>query len=416
MAGWSKEHRSLFKLALVLVGVLAAVAVTGASAADFEGDTGPCHETPGDAALLRCPTAYVGSPYVVQIAVEEGSGCDPYVWFEIVNGALPTGLTMSRDGVISGTPTGAGLTRFWLWLHDLTQAEGGPSFCQRDDVSQREFSIPVDPGLAIVNASVTPGTVGQPYNDTLTTKQVVTLSPPDGPNVQATWSVESGALPPGVSLSPSGALTGTPTSEGSYQFTVKAQNGSPFDTKTYTLSVRQPLTVKSPLVSAQHSSAEVGIRFATTVTATGGAGTYTWSLASGSLPAGVALNTATGAIAGTPRAAGSFAFAVKATDADGRAATANAALTIAPKLTLKTLRLKAARVGRSYQARLTTAGGVRPLNWRASGKLPPGVRFVKSLGALTGTPRRTGTFRITVQARDALGARSQKTLALVVRA
>src|SRR5215218_4961915 len=97
-----------FKLAAIVVGVLAATAVTGASAADFESDSGPCTETAGEGALLRCTTGYVGAPYEVEIESEEGSGCEPYDWFEIVNGSLPSGLSMSRDGVISGVPTGAG--------------------------------------------------------------------------------------------------------------------------------------------------------------------------------------------------------------------------------------------------------------------------------------------------------------------
>ena len=112
------------KLAVVVMGLFAAIAVSGASAADFEGDNGACRETPGEAALLRCPTGYVGVPYEIEIESEEGSGCEPYDWFEIVNGSLPTGLSMSRDGVISGVPTGAGLARFWVWNHDLTFAQG----------------------------------------------------------------------------------------------------------------------------------------------------------------------------------------------------------------------------------------------------------------------------------------------------
>ena len=76
----------------------------GASAADFEGDNGPCRETPGNAALLRCPTGYVGAPYEVEIAVEEESGCFPYIRIEVVNSALPEGLSMTPSGVISGVP------------------------------------------------------------------------------------------------------------------------------------------------------------------------------------------------------------------------------------------------------------------------------------------------------------------------
>jgi hypothetical protein len=148
---------------------------------------------------------------------------------------------MSQSGVIWGIPTGSGLTRFWLWNHDLTAAQGGPSWCARDDVSQREFSIPIDPGLAIVNTAAKPGTVGQPYSETLTARRLVGVSPATtGSDVSAAWSVQSGALPPGVALSGDGLLAGTPTAEGSYQFVVKAdlQNGSPPATQAYTLAVR----------------------------------------------------------------------------------------------------------------------------------------------------------------------------------
>src|SRR5262245_25727720 len=403
------------KLALAVVGALAAIAVTGGSAADFDIDNGPCRETPGEELLLRCPTAYVGVRYEVQIESEGGSGCEPYVWYEIVNSSLPAGLSMSRDGLISGVPTGAGFTRFWIWNHDLTASQGGPSWCNFEDRSEHEFSIYVDPGLAIVNQKVKPGSVGQPYTETLTAKKVVALNPPTGDDVQATWSVESGSLPQGITLSPTGVLSGTPTAEGSFQFVAKAQSGSTSATATYTLAIRQPVTVSSPFASAQGSRAEVGIRFGVTAIATGGTGAYTWTLASGALPAGLALNAASGAIAGSPLNAGNYAFALTATDAEGRVATANAALNVAPRLAIRTAKLKTARVGHAYQAKLATGGGVRPVAWKLRGKLPAGVRFAKAPGTLTGTPRRAGTFRLTVQAVDGLGAKAQTKLVLAVR-
>jgi large repetitive protein len=404
------------KLAVIVLGLLAAIAVTGSSAADFEVDKGPCPEPPGGGPVLLCPTGYVGVPYEIELESEEGSGCTPYVWYEIVNSSLPAGLSMSRDGVISGVPTRADFVRFWVWNHDLTAAQGGPSWCAREDRSEKEFSIPIDPGLSIVKESVKPATVGQPYTETLTTRRVYTLNPPTGPNVQATWSLASGALPPGITLSAGGALSGTPTSEGSYAFDVKAQNGGPFDTETYTLAVRQPVLVKASLGATERPSAEVGIRFGKAATATGGTGTYTWSLTSGALPAGVALDATKGTISGTPQRAGNFAFALTATDTEGRLATANASMTVASSLTIKTLRLKTARLARTYQARLVPVGGVQPLKWRVSrGKLPLGIRLSRSLGTLAGTPRRTGPFRVTVEARDALGAKSQRTLVLLVR-
>jgi large repetitive protein len=304
-----------------------------------------------------------------------------------------------------------------VWNHDLTAPEGGPSWCEREDRSEREFSIFIDPGLAIVNASVKPATVGQPYTDTLATKQVVSLNSLTGPDVQATWSLQSGALPPGITFSTSGVLSGTPTSEGSYQFVVRAQNGNPADTETYTLAVRQPVSVKSPLGSVQRPTSEVGIRFGKTFTATGGSGTYTWALASGALPSGVGLDATRGTITGTPQTAGNFAFALTATDSEGRVANASATLTVAPRLAIKTLRLKSAKVARTYRMQLATVGGVQPLKWRmVRGKLPLGVGLSQKAGTIAGTPRRTGSFTMTFEARDALGAKSQKTLVLLVKA
>ena len=406
------------RFALGVVGVFAALAVPSASGGDFDGDNGPCHETPGNAALLRCPTGYVGVPYEVTIATDPDSGCFPYNIIQIVNSALPAGLSMTPSGVISGVPTESGLTRFWLWNHDWTADQGGPAWCARDDVSQREFSIPIEPALAIVTTAAKPGTVGQPYSDTLAASRLFSLNPPKaGPAAFVVWSLQSGALPPGVALSANGLIAGTPTAEGSYQFVVKAdlQNDTPPATHAYTLVVRQPVAVQSPLGSPEQPTGEVGIRFRKSFTATGGSGTYTWSLSSGALPAGVALDATTGTIGGTPRTAGSYQFVVTATDSEGRVASTTAAMRIVTRLVINTRRLKVAMVTRAYHATLSARGGVQPLKWRvARGKLPRGLVLSPSVGTLSGTPRGAGSFRVAVEARDALGAKSQKTLVLRV--
>ena len=241
------------------------------------------------------------------------------------------------------------------------------------------------------------------------------MNPPTGSDVQASWSLESGALPPGLALSPQGLLTGTPTTEGSWGFVIRAQNGSTIDSQDYALTVRQPLSVKSPFGPARPPSSEVGIRLAKTFTATGGSGPYTWAVASGALPPGVVLDATKGTVAGTPQKAGAFAFSVTATDSEGRVTTSAAALTVAPRLTIRTLRLKPAKVASTYQLKLATVGGVQPVKWSVvSGTLPPGLKLSQKTGTIAGTPRQSGSFRVTLGARDALGAKSQKALVFLV--
>ena len=136
----------------------------------------------------------------------------------------------------------------------------------------------------------------------------------------------------------------------------------------------------------------------------------------GRVPAGVTLNTSTGTIAGTPQAAGVFAFGVTATDSEGRVTRSAAALTVAPRVTIRTLRLKPAKVASAYQMKLATVGGVQPVKWSlVSGKFPAGLKLSQKTGTISGTPRQSGTFRVTLGARDALGAKSQRTLVLEVK-
>ena len=66
--------------------------------------------------------------------------------------------------------------------------------------------------------------------------------------------------------------------------------------------------------------------------------------------------------------------------------------------------------------KLATTGGVQPVAWRmVSGKLPLGISLSHKAGTIAGTPRRAGSFPVTLEARDALGAKSQKTLVLIVK-
>jgi large repetitive protein len=396
-------------IVLAVVTALSAIAVTAASGASFV-DSDPC---PTQGPIFTCPDGTVGQPYSIQLKGHDG--CDLY-WFEILNGALPAGLSMNTSGQISGVPTSAGRTDFYVQIHDLLPEQGGNVWCGGDNRSQKQFLITVNAGLAIVNQSVAVGSIGQPYTASLKAQNVTSTNPFTGTDVTASWSIQSGTLPPGLALGTDGNLTGTPTTEGSYQFVVKAQSGGSSDTETYTISVRQPVVIASPFTARISPKSEVGVPFTATQTATGGTGTYTWALTSGVLPAGVTFDATTAAISGTPSTPGTFPFVVTATDSEGRVTTLDTRLTVAAKIAVRTLALKPAKVGRAYRAKLATIGGVAPTKWTLlSGKLPAGMFFAKNLGTFLGKPKKPGTARVTVQVTDALGITAQRKLALVVR-
>ena len=172
-----------------------------------------------------------------------------------------------------------------MTVHDLSPSEGGYPWCGGDNHSERQFVFHVTAGLSIQNQSVPGGTIGQPYSVTLTALSVTNTNPVQGSPAAATWTVQSGNLPAGVTLSSQGLLSGTPTTEGSYTFVVRAQAGGVADTETETLD-RPPASCRFVPVPEGAAKSEVGVPFTAEQTATGGNGTFTWTLASGSLPAG----------------------------------------------------------------------------------------------------------------------------------
>jgi hypothetical protein len=157
------------------------------------------------------------------------------------------------------------------------------------------------------------------------------------------------------------------------------------------------------------------VRLSAGLTATGGNGTFTWAIAAGSLPTGVMLDPATGAISGTPRAPGRFSFSISATDGESRATTIPLTLSVAPKLAVANRRLPAAKVGTAFTARLSPAGGVAPGKWVVRGRLPRGIRFDKKQALLVGTPRTAGRYKLTFEVTDALRVKAKRTLTLVVK-
>jgi hypothetical protein len=276
-----------------------------------------------------------------------------------------------------------------------------------------DFFITIEPRVLVTTETAGPGTTGVPYSLALSAvmkSSPTTTSPPSSP---LAWTA-SGQLPPGLTLGATdGVISGTPTTEGSYAFAVRAAliDGRA-DTKALKIDVRAPVAIAVPTVPRS----EIGVPFQLALAASGGSGTYTWTLSSGTLPPGVAL-AANGTISGTPRAGGTFPFTATATDTEARKADYPGALNVASRLAITTRVLRPAKVGRAYRQKVVTIGGVIPKALRVTrGPLPRGIRFDRALGVLSGTPTRPGTYRITFDAVDALKAHSTKTLKLVVTA
>jgi hypothetical protein len=395
---------------VALVALCAGVAAGSGTAASFD-DTHPC---PASGALLVCPAAQVGQPYNLQLIAL--AGCDTY-WWEFTNGGLPPGLSMSSSGLITGTPSATGSTEPWVQVHDLTATMGGPPWCGGDNASQRQFVFNTVAGLSIQQQSVPGGTINKPYSQQLTAISITSLNPVQGSPAQATWSIKSGSLPAGVTLSSSGLLSGTPTAEGSYTFVVQAVGGgNATDTETETLTIRQPIVATTPVAAGQLGpKEEVGVHLQVAQTATGGAGTFTWSVTSGALPTGVNLNGADGTLSGTPTAAGRFAFVETVKDQEGRTSTVNAAIVVAPKLTISTLRLKLAKAGAAYRFTVAKLGGAPPTTWTVRGKLPQGLKFAARTGTLIGAPKKAGKYALTFTAVDSLDVKASRKLTLTVR-
>jgi hypothetical protein len=402
-----------------LVAALAGVVVATAAALAYD-DAVPCTDTQP---LFVCPQGTVEASYSIQFIGRGGCGPDPPneglpYQFRVVNGALPPGLSLAQGGQISGTPSQAGTYRFWAELSD--QDPPSQSWCLPKK-AEREFSITINPRVLVTTESTGPGTIGSPYALNLTAVMKSGATSTAAPSSPLTWTVVQGQLPAGLTLNSStGVVSGTPTAEGASSFVVRAAlvDGRA-DTKGLTITVRQALVVspQKPFASTSVGAVtlwEVGVPFSSKFGATGGTGTYTWSLADGVLPAGMAL-AADGTVAGKPSAAGLSRATIRLTDSEGRIADYQAVIGVAAKLAISTTKLRPGKVGRAYRAKLSTTGGVLQKTWKiTSGPLPRGIRFDRTLGVLSGTPTKPGRYKITFESTDALKVTAVKKLVIDV--
>jgi hypothetical protein len=306
---------------------------------------------------------------------------------------LPLGLTRNTStGAIGGTPTTAGI---YVATITATNASG-------TDTATLTITV-VAAGVApiITNNPLTAvGTVGT----TFVPYSIIASGTPT--------SYGAANLPAGLALNTStGAITGTPTTAGTFPVTINASNATGSSILILTITIA-PAAVAPIITSAITAPGTVGTTFVTyNIIATGAPTSY----GANGLPAGLAVNSLTGRITGTPTTAGIFVVTLSATNSFG---TGTATLTItvaaaaiAPIITSATT--APGTVGTTFVAYNITATSL-PTSYGATG-LPAGLAVNSLTGRITGTPTTAGIFAATLSATNSVGT-GTATLTITVAA
>ncbi|MEA2414636.1 MAG: hypothetical protein QOI58_1293 [Thermoanaerobaculia bacterium] len=162
----------------------------------------------------------------------------------------------------------------------------------------------------------------------------------------------------------------------------------------------------------------VGTAYNQTVSASGGTSPYVFSLSSGALPTGLVLNSASGAITGTPTTAGTSTFTISATDVNGCSGSRLYEITIAspgcPAILLSPTTLPPGTTLFPYSQQITASGGAAPYTFTiAAGALPPGL-VLSSSGLISGVPQQSGIFNVTIRATDLNGCQGSRNYSLAI--
>jgi hypothetical protein len=320
-----------------------------------------------DPAITIGPTtlavATVGDAVNDKLTAKGGSGTG-YTFAQASGSNLPSGLTLSSAGAITGTPTQSGKYAFTIVATDSIGATGSHA-----------YSLTVDPEVVVQPPATIPiATVDDKYPS----------------NVQFTASGGSGTgytfkatgLPSGMTITSAGFLSGTPTKAGTYNISVTVT-----DSDKGTGSVTVQLTVDPAIVLSPTTLpvATIGDGYSQKLTATGGSGSgYAFALASGSsLPPGLSLSG--GLISGNVTTAGTYTFTVVATDSIGATGGRTYTMTVDPPITVSPSTLPPATIVTKYTETLTASGG-SGTGYSFTDTGLPSWLTLSSAGTLSGTP------------------------------
>ena len=322
------------------------------------------------------PVGTVGQNYSRTLQATGGRG--PYTW-SLVDGStpMPTGLSLLPSGSIQGVPRTAGTSVVTL------QVESNPA--DNAEPAQRSCSITVQGEMLELNSgcSLPPTTVGVPYSQSLAVS---------GGVAPYTWT-SLGTMPPGLSLTRDGVVTGAASSSGgAFQVRVRDSRGAVSE-QTCTLVVNQPvlqMTTACPLPTTM-----VGRPYSFRLQASGGTGPYSWS-SLGAMPTGLSLS-GDGVLSGNSGGSGPVGLRFLITDAAGNSTTAGCNMVVQPAdFGITGCPLPSASIGVDYQQFLHTSGGVGPYIFTAVSGMPAGLT-VNSNGLISGRARQPGSGTMTLR-------------------
>lgn len=315
--------------------------------------------------------------------------------------SIPPGMTFSETaGTLAGTPTQLGIFTLTISATDTAGASA----------DSNAFTITV---TEVPNEAPT---FGSPIQD-LTATEGVAITPftaaftdPEGRALTYTSTL----LPAGLSLNAeTGEVSGTPTSSGIVDVTITAQDdaGDTSTSNSFTISVEPPANVPPAFTG---SIADVIVTVGTAISSISGNFTDTDPLtySSTTLPAGIALNTTTGVLTGTPTEVGTTSVSLTATDPDAGSVTSNTFVIMVsdvpnnPPTNSNAIPAQSAVVGTAVSA-FNIAGFFNDIdtddtltfNVSSANALPTGLSL-SAAGVITGTPTAIGSFTVVVTATD----------------